>query len=426
MISKRKAARLLCASLAVASASGAGPAGAASVEFLTKLTAPGGAADDQFGISVALSGTTAIVGAQGRNASTGAAYLFDAATGEHRATLTATDGSAGDDFGYTVGLDGTTALVSARGSAEGRGAAYLFDTATQAQFGKLTADDGAPGDRFGNSVALDGGVAAVGAVGDDRFRGSAYLFDVDTATQLRKLQADDGRREDAFASFVAIEGDNVLVGSRLDDDNGPNSGSAYLFDATTGAQRSKLTASDGRGIDEFARYVALEGDTALIGARRDNDDGYESGSAYLFDIADPLPARTERLKLTAPDAQTGDRFGRSVTLDGDLALIGAFRDDDNGVDGGSAYLFDATTGDMLSKILAPDGAADDEFGYYVSIAGDLLLIGAPFHDVAGRSDQGAAYLFRVNDAVVPLPASAWFSLLGLGAIALVGLGRRTA
>ncbi len=400
-----------------------GAAQAVTVELVAKLTAADGAADDRFGRSVALDGGTALVGARlddDAGTNSGSAYLFDAGTGTQTAKLTASDAAAGDNFGFSVALDGGTALVGAIGDDDGgntSGSAYLFDAGTGAQTAKLTASDAAGFDMFGYSVALDGGTALVGAYGDDdagSASGSAYLFDAGTGAQTAKLTASDAAGGDRFGLSVALDGGTALVGAYGDDDAGSASGSAYLFDAGTGAQTAKLTASDAAGFDMFGYSVALDGGTALVGAYGDDDAGSASGSAYLFDAG----TGAQTAKLTASDAAGGDRFGLSVALDGGTALVGAYGDDDAGSASGSVYLFDTLSGLQVAQLLADDGAAGDQFGWSVAVSGDLVLVGAPFADVGGNANQGAAYLFRVTDAAVPLPAPAWLLLAGLGALAL--------
>ncbi len=157
------------------------------------------------------------------------------------------------------------------------------------QLFKLLPDDGANSDYFGWSVGISGETAFVGAYFDDDngdFSGSAYLFDSTTGVQIAKLLPDDGAVQDQFGISVAISGETAIVGARLDDDNGSNSGSAYLFDTTTGRQIAKLLANDGAAGDRFGISVSISGATAIVGACFDDDNGGFSGSAYLFDVAD--------------------------------------------------------------------------------------------------------------------------------------------
>ena len=208
---------------------------------------------------------------------------------------------------------------------------------------KLTASDGTESDNFGSSVAIFGNTAIVGASADSRLpfiSGSAYLFDTTTGTQTAKLTASDGTEGDSFGGSVAISGNTAIVGARFHDENIPfnglgSRGSAYLFDTTTGTQTAKLTASDGAAGDRFGRSVAMFGNTVIVGARQDADNGLFSGSAYLFNTT----TGTQIAKLTASDGTEGDIFGSSVAIFGNTAIVGAAGDDDNGERSGSAYVF---------------------------------------------------------------------------------------
>ncbi len=300
--------------------------------------------------------------------------------------LTASDGAAVDKFGASVALSDGTALIGAYGDDDKgtqSGSAYLFD-ADGTQTHKLTASDGSAFDQFGCSVALSDGTALVGAYRDDdkgTDSGSAYLFDAD-GTLAHKLTASDGAAYDTFGLSVALSDGTALIGAYGDDDKGTDSGSAYLFDAD-GTQTHKLTASDGEAGDQFGYSVALSDGTALVGAFGDNDKGYASGSAYLFD-----PDGTQMHKLTASDGAMFDYFGYSVSISGNLALVGAFGRDANI---GAAYLYHAKTGVELAKLTASDGAAGDSFGFSVALDGSTALIGA--EDAGGK---GAAYLYDLS------------------------------
>jgi hypothetical protein len=113
----------------------------------------------------------------------------------------------------------------------------------------------------------------------------AYLIDAATGDQLHKFTVSNGGTWSQFGYSVAMDGDKALIGAWADDDDGTSSGSAYLFDTTSGNQLQKFTASDGATNDQFGRSVALSGDTLLMGARNDDDDGSASastGAAYLY------------------------------------------------------------------------------------------------------------------------------------------------
>jgi hypothetical protein len=263
----------------------------------------------------------------------------------------------------------------------------------------LLASDAASGDYFGGSVSLDVDTALIGARYDDDngvSSGSAYVFirTGTTWTQQAKLLASDGAADDQFGWSVSLSGDTALIGAAWDDDNGASSGSGYVFTrtGTTWTQQAKLLASDGTAQDRFGGSVSLSGDTALIGAAWDDDNGVDSGSAYVFTRTSTT--WTQQAKLLASDAAADDLFGWSVSLDGNTAFISAYKDDDNGVDSGSAYVFTrtSTTWTQQAKLLASDAAAGDFFSFSVSLSGDTALIGAAWDDDKGV-DSGSVYVF---------------------------------
>ncbi|NNF05172.1 MAG: hypothetical protein HKN21_00290, partial [Candidatus Eisenbacteria bacterium] len=144
--------------------------------------------------------------------------------------------------------------------------------------------------------------------------------------QLFKLTASDAASGDSFGSGVGLSGNIGIVGAQGDDDPGSNAGSAYLFDATTGNQLFKLAATDAQAGDVFGEVVAIDGNVAIVGAAQSDDAGSASGSAYLFDVT----TGNQLFKLTASDAAAGDFFGISVGISGNVAIVGAWFDDDNG------------------------------------------------------------------------------------------------
>ena len=265
------------------------------------------------------------------------------------------------------------------------------------QLFKLLADDGAEDDRFSHSVSISGKLAIVGAWRDDDNgpqSGSAYLFDTATGRQIAKLLPNDGAATDFFGRSVAISGATAIVGAYSDNDNGELSGSAYLFDTTTGRQVAKLLADDGAAFDRFGRSVAISGAIAIVGAYNDDDNGSDSGSAYLFDISDPANP-VQAAKLLPTDGATSDWFGFSVAISGTTALAGAYKNDDNGQSSGSAYLFDVSIPELplqIAKLLPNDGVSGDLFGYSVAISGAISIVGA-YNDAHLGVPSGSAYLF---------------------------------
>ena len=318
------------------------------------------------------------------------------------ATLMASDAAAGDQFGESVATDGDAILVGApAGRTTGPGAAYVFDNAGN-ELARLTASDGQQEDLFGGSVAVDGDTIIVGAPGDDdggTGSGSAYVFDR-AGNQLVKLTAADAGAGDLFGADVAVDGDTIVVGARGDDENGVLAGAAYVFDGA-GNQLAKLTASDGEQEDVFGGSVAVDGDTIMVGAVGDDGRGSSSGAVYLFDRAG-----NQLAKLTAADGDAGDLFGSDVEVDGDTIVIGAVNDEgDIGSRAGSAYVFDLA-GNQVAKLAASDGGSPDEFGNQVAVDGDTIVVGARLQNNDVGIVAGAAYVFdRAGNELAKLTAS---------------------
>ncbi len=329
---------------------------------------------------------------------------FDCLTSE-LAELLPVDGAAGDLFGASVGVSGPTAVVGSPWDddhGERSGSAYVFgyDGSEWLQETKLAAPDGATWDFFGFSVAISGDTAVIGARADDdngQDSGSAYVFRSDgwTWVQEAKLLASDGASGDRFGGSVSVSGHLILVGADEDDDNGHDSGSAYIFsyDGLSWVESAKLLASDGAAGDHFGFSVAVSGDTILIGAYRDDDNGFDSGSAYVFHYDGAQ--WVEQAKLLASDGASQDKFGEAVAVSGDTAVIGAPGDDDNGPDSGAVYVcrHDGVDWSEEAKLVASDGAAYDEFGYSVAVHGDTVVVGTE-RDDDGGADSGSAYVFR--------------------------------
>ena len=315
---------------------------------IVKLVPDDGATEDRFGGSAAISGDIAIIGAGGdddNGNNSGSAYLFNASTGQQIAKLLPDDGAAGHNFGFSVAISGTTAIVGATGNSDfgdHSGAAYLFDTTTGQQIAKLLPDDGQILDHFGAAVAIDGNTAIVTATWDDdngTESGSAYIFDVSdpaNPVQTGKFTPEDGAPFDFFGTEAAIDNDIAIVTSWQDDDLGEWSGSAYLFNTEDGQQIAKLLPDDGAARDFFGNALAIHGEVAIVGAKQFDGVGTDSGSAYLFRTTNGH----QIAKLTPDDNEPYDNFGSAVAINDDAVIVGARKDDDNGLDSGSVYVFE--------------------------------------------------------------------------------------
>jgi hypothetical protein len=306
--------------------------------------------------------------------------------------------AAGDQFGVDVSISGDYAIIGAIG------AAYIFQRTTTGwnQQVKLVPSDGNVGDRFGCVVSIDDKYAIIGARGDNDNgfnSGSAYIFrrlDGTTWVQEKKLEALDGDEGDWFGYAVAINGNYAIVGAVLDNNsNGADSGSAYIFkrNGSNWNQKQKLVAGDGQAYDEFGGSVCLSGSYAIVGAIKNDDMGEDFGAAYIFEKSGEN--WVQKPKLVPLDGASGNQFGNSVSIDGNYAVVAAKLDDEKGTESGSAYIFKRGVQSWIqqTKLTAPDGQPRDYFGHSVSIDGRYVIVGAPFNNANGY-DSGSVYIFQ--------------------------------
>lgn len=300
---------------------------------------------DSFGISVALSGNTLVVGAEAEDSGatgvggnqadnsaidSGAAYVFvrNGTTWSQQAYLKASNTAAGDAFGHSVGLSGDLVVVGAAredsnatsingnqadNSATDAGAAYAFSRSgsTWTQQAYLKASDARAGDSFGGSIGVSGDTAVVGAEGAGDLAGQAYVLvrSGTTWSQQALLTPSNAEHADLFGYRVAISGDTVVVSSYYEssgatgvDGNSANndatwSGAAYVFarSGATWSQQHYLKATNTEAFDHFGTGVAVSGVTIVVGADTedsnatgvngngaDNSMAY-SGAAYVFE-----------------------------------------------------------------------------------------------------------------------------------------------
>jgi hypothetical protein len=402
----RTIAVLLAGTMSLASA---GVASAATLTFGfwgQQLTEAQPSPGFNFGAAVDTDGSTAIVGTRlggsGTGIGSGSAYLFDAATGTPGPELIPSDGVAGDRFADAVAVSGGNALVGAWNALSGAGAAYVFDASIGSELRQLTAGDGAVGDRFGDSLDLAGSLALIGAPGDDDFgnaSGSAYLFDATTGTQLYKFAPADLTASAQFGYAAALDGSLAAVTSRLDDGAPLGTGALYFFDTTMGTQvGAKITPSDATAGDRFGESVALDGATALVGAARGNGG---TGAAYLFDAT-----TGEELHILKPmDGAVGFNFGVSVAIANGLALVGASSATVDGVLTGAIYAYDVATGIELAKLVLFDREAGDNLGISIAYQDGTAIFGSSFDSDFGLR-SGAAFLQDIGRVDIPEPSSA--------------------
>jgi hypothetical protein len=373
-----------CVSQAVADQSGTIHPGAGAVYVYVRtaggwskqavLTDPTPADDDYFGQSVALSGDTAVVGATGVG-KTGAAYVYSR-TGTDwslSTTLTALDGAAGDDFGCAVALSGDAILVTADRKAVGPG-----------------------------NTTADAGAAYV-------FRGAGASW-----TQEGELNAPSPAANDQFGFAAALSGDTALIGTPYRNNN---TGAAYVFtrSGTDWPETKTLAAGDAAPNTWFGCSVALDGDTALIGATGATVG--QTGAAYAFVGSGSSWAQQQEIADPASHA-----FGSAVALDGDTAVIGADTETVAGMPAGApagaayVYLRKGTTWSPRGHVTDPDQAGSDLFGGCVAVSGTTMLVGSPDATVddatsAGAAHAGAAYSYLL-DSTRPVTTATGLSAAG--------------
>lgn len=303
-----------------------------------ELTASDGFSNDFFGFSVSVDGNTAVIGAYqksiGENSSQGAAYVFvrNGTTWTQQQELLAPDGAANDQFGFSVSVSGNSALIGAINKSTvtnvSQGAAYVFvrsgTTWTQQQ--ELFASNGASQDMFGSSVSLSADTALIGAAAVNSQTGAAYVFvrNGTTWTQQQELTASDGQLLDNFGFSVSVSGNTAVIGMQIANDLPGKLSSAYVFvrNGTSWTQQQELNASDETVNDAFASAVSISGDIVVAGAAAKSVGANSGqGSAYVFVRSGG--AWTQQQELTSSDGAAADAFGSAVAINGNTAIVGA-------------------------------------------------------------------------------------------------------
>ena len=408
-------------------------------------------------------------------ADAGSAYVFDATSGVLLRTLTNPTPAGSDNFGYSVAVSGTVVLVGAYHDDSGAtdaGSAYVFDAASGTLLRTLAnPTTPADGDKFGNSVAVSGNAILVGAFRDSSgaaAAGAAYAFDVTTGMLLQTLTRPTPTDYGYFGCSVAVSGSTMLVGMS-GDDTGAESGGVGLclywrtaadphqphagrlrlfrpFRGGLGGQDCCRSVPERHGrhrcgigpclrcqhrvllwtlanptpaiYDSFGYSVAISGNTMVIGAYQDDTGATDAGAAYVFDATSGTLLQT----LVNPTPAASDWFGYSVAISGNIVVVGMHLDDTGATDTGAAYIFDASTGALLKTLTNPASAAGDNFGVSVAVSGDNVVVGAEFNDT-GATDAGAAYIFDTTSGVLlqtlTNPTPAGWDLFGVS-VAVAG------
>ena len=383
-----------------------------------KVEAENSAASNEFGSAVSIDGNFLFIGAPRRSSFKGSAYFFRRTTGDDFGTsleYIPADVAAPDYYGGAVDVvEEGYVVVGARGQNSAQGAAYVYSWHTNGFWNtpptRIVASDAQNLDYFGQSVTMNTTYTIVGAPQEDggagdpvSNAGAVYVFRRDqgnTWYQMRKLDNPSPATNDLYGSSIAMYGNYLIVGCPGD---ASGKGAAYIYmDDGKGswAGPTTITASDGEAGDRFGTSVAISGDYAVVGAL--NEDGgsgnskSDAGAAYVYRRTTGN-SWTQSGKLTAFDSEATDYFGRSVAIDGYFILVGAYYEDEKALNAGAAYMFYRTGTDSYAsgaKLTAADGQQNDSFGWSVDIRGNYAVIGAYRADLPGKDSAGVAYIFK--------------------------------
>ena len=365
------------------------------------------------------------------------------------------NGDPHDSFGNAVAIDGDTAVIGARfedsngssagdNSADSAGAAYIYvrEGTTWVQQAYLKASNADADDRFGTAVAISGDTVVVTAASEDSdgsspddnsasSAGAAYVFVRQGTTWVQQayLKASNVEAGDTFGDSAAIDGDTIVIGTDSEDGNGSSpddnsaasSGAVYIFEreGTIWTEQAYLKSSNIEKNDDFGYAVAIDGNTLVVSAYNEDGNGVDladnsvpdSGAVWVFEKINGL--WEEQAYLKASNLEDFDRFGRSVAIDSNIIVVGAYDENSNGsspddnsaTSAGAAYIF-MRVGDTWEEqayLKASNAEANDKFGDAVTIAGTTVIVGAPKESSNGSSPNdnsmisaGAAYVFAFD------------------------------
>jgi len=381
-----------------------------------KLVASDGAAHDNFGYSICLSGNTIAIGGPFVSGKPpGAVYIFlqNASNYWNFQQKIAAPDQGGIWFGNSISLSGNIMVIGAPYAGDlQQGAAYIFaqSGSNWAQQQVLSASDGNPNDNFGWSVSVSGTTLVVGSPNaGNQTEGAAYIFTQSGSTWnlQQRISSSDPALNQNFGYSVSLseKGSAVAIGApyraaiskKPSKPAAPLQGSAYVFTQTGNSwtQQQKLTAKDGNTGDYFGNSVSLSGTTLVVGAQGILvNTSIRTGAAYVFTQSGSTWSQQQ--KLLAKDANHDDEFGGSVSISGTTIAVGAYFATVVGHPRwGAVYVFtqSGTSWAQQQKLSAKDGNTGDFFGWAVSVAGNNVAIGVPDANVGGNPRQGAAYVF---------------------------------
>jgi len=384
------------------------------------LGAQGGAVNDQFGLEVAISGTLLVVGiplADTGASDTGKVYVYNLASITPTIpvfTLTNPSPAVNDQFGTSVAISGTKVAVGAHlddTTGSQAGSVYVYDLGDDTPTVPVAVlHEPSPSSSFGFAIGISGSLIVVGAHFNDTGSvnaGAAYIYDMNSeiptvpSVTLYNPSPTEG---DRFGRAVAISGTRVVVGVYLDDTGATDSGVAYVYDIGSETPTTPLATlnnpTPGLG-DWFGATVSISGTHVIVGAQHDNTGAGDAGSAYVYDIDNDLPT-IPICTLNNPSPTSSDQFGFSVAISGTRAVVGARFVDAGATDSGRVYVYDVNNGTPSVPVAVlnnPSPALNDQFGFSVAIDETTVAIGTPYDD-STLEDAGSVYLFGPTPEII--------------------------
>ena len=312
-------------------------------------------------------------------------------------------GEADDDrFGYSVSASGDYLAIGAHLNDEagsGAGKIYLYERKSDGWKLVFTALGEAANDNFGQSVSINGNYLTVGAYANDEGpgdnAGKVYLYERKRDGKWELVFTELGEvGSEQFGWSVSISGNYLAVGAYLNDEAGSGAGKIYLYERKEGKWELVFTKLGEAASDNFGYSVSIGGNYLAVGAYANNEGpgADDAGKVYIYE----RKKNGWELVFTALGEAANDLFGRNISVSGNYLAVGANRNNEGpgNNDAGKVYLYERKSDGWKLVFTALGEAADDEFGFSVSVSGNYLAVGANFNDEGPGNSAGKVYLYE--------------------------------